>query len=156
MTRTLARLAFIGAAALAAAGLAPTVFAPAAFAQAASPAGLWKSIDDETKQPKALIRITDSNGVLSGRIEKILTDKPDAVCDACSGELKDKPVQGMQILQGLKADGDWYEGGTILDPNNGKVYKAKLRVVDGGAKLEVRGFIGVSLLGRTQTWVREQ
>ena len=80
----------------------------------------------------------------------------DAVCEACSGELKDKPVQGMQILQGLKADGDWYEGGTILDPNNGKVYKAKLRVVDGGAKLEVRGFIGISLLGRTQTWLREQ
>ena len=151
MKRTLSRLMFAGAVALAAVGLAP-----AAFAQAASPAGLWKSIDDETRQPKALIRITDSSGVINGRIEKILTDKPDAVCEACSGELKDKPVQGMQILQGLKADGDWYEGGTILDPNNGKVYKAKLRVVDGGAKLEVRGVIGISLLGRTQTWLREQ
>jgi uncharacterized protein (DUF2147 family) len=140
-----------------AAGLALALAVTGVFAQGKdSPVGLWKNIDDETKQPKALIRIVETDGVLSGKIEKILTDKPDAVCDKCEGDLKDKPVQGMQILAGLKKGEEWYEGGTILDPNNGKVYRSKLKLIDGGGKLQVRGFIGVSLLGRTQTWVREQ
>jgi uncharacterized protein (DUF2147 family) len=127
-----------------------------ARAQTDSPVGLWKTIDDETKQARSLVRITESGGQLSGKIEKILTDKPDAVCEVCSGDLKDKPVQGMIILRGLKKSGDWWEGGTILDPNNGKTYRSQARTVDGGAKLEVRGYIGTPLLGRSQTWIREQ
>jgi uncharacterized protein (DUF2147 family) len=127
-----------------------------AWAQADSPVGLWKTIDDETKQAKSLVRITESGGQLSGKIEKILTDKPDAVCEVCSGDLKDKPVQGMVILRGLKKGGDWWEGGTILDPNNGKTYRSQARTIDGGTKLEVRGYIGTPLLGRSQTWIREQ
>jgi len=140
--------------ALLAAGLA----APgAATAQSlASPVGLWRNIDDETKQSKALIRIVEQGGTLVGRIERILTDKPDAVCDQCTDERKGKPVQGMTILTGLRRDGDEWTGGEILDPNNGKVYKAKARLADGGRKLDVRGFIGIALVGRTQTWVREQ
>jgi uncharacterized protein (DUF2147 family) len=126
-----------------------------AFAQADTPVGLWRSIDDETKSPKALIRIAEQGGTLVGRIEKILTDKTDAVCDKCTDQRKDKPVQGMTILTGLKKDGDEWSGGEILDPNNGKVYKAKLKLADGGRRLDVRGFVGVALLGRTQTWVRE-
>ncbi len=129
--------------------------APAAMAND-SPVGLWKSIDDETKNPKALIRITEQAGVLIGRIEKILTDKVDALCDKCTDDRKDKPVQGMMILTGLKKDGDEWTGGEILDPNNGKVYKAKAKLIDGGAKLDVRGFLGVAVFGRTQTWLREQ
>jgi len=134
------------------------LLAPAgpALAQAAdSPVGLWRSVDDETGQPKALIRIVERNGTLTGRIEKILTDKPDAVCDKCTDERKGKPVQGMTILTGLKPEGNEWTGGEVLDPANGKLYKARAKVVDGGRKLDVRGFIGISLLGRTQTWVRE-
>ncbi len=121
-----------------------------------TPVGLWKSIDDETKQPKALIRIAEQGGALVGRIERILIDKPDAVCEKCSDDRKGKPVQGMTILTGLKRDGDEWNGGEILDPNNGKVYKAKVKLADAGRKLDVRGFVGIALVGRTQTWVREQ
>ena len=121
-----------------------------------TPIGLWKNIDDETKQPKALIRIVEQGGALVGRIEKILTDKADAVCEKCSDDRKGKPVQGMTILTGLKRDGDEWNGGEILDPNNGKVYKAKVKLADAGRKLDVRGFVGIALVGRTQTWVREQ
>ncbi len=133
--------------------------AGAAFAQAASPAGLWKSVDDSTKKEKSLVRIVESGGVYSGRVEKIIDpDSPkDAVCKDCSDERKDKPILGMTIIKNMKQsaeDKNVYEGGEILDPSNGKVYKSKLKLVDGGAKLDVRGYIGVPLLGRTQTWSR--
>ena len=123
----------------------------------ASPAGLWKTIDDETKQEKSLVRITDAGGVLSGRIEKLLdpSAKPDAVCDKCTDERKDKPVVGMTILRNLKNNADdkeWWDGGDIVDPNNGKVYKARLRPVEGGKKLQMRGYLGPFY--RTQTWIR--
>ena len=149
--RTILRSAAFGAAL---AGL----LAPAAASaqQLDSPVGLWKSIDDETKQAKALIRIVEQGGALIGRIEKVLTDKADAVCDLCPDDRKGKPVQGMTILTGLKKDGDEWTGGEILDPNNGKLYRAKAKLADGGRKLDVRGFIGIALVGRTQTWLREQ
>jgi uncharacterized protein (DUF2147 family) len=132
------------------------VAAASAFAQADSPVGLWKNIDDQTKEAKGLIRITENAGVLSGKIEKVLTKgQEDAKCEACEGALKDKPVAGMQIITGLKKGAEWWEGGTILDPNNGKTYKARLKLIDEGKKLEVRGYIGAPLLGRTQTWIRE-
>ena len=128
----------------------------AAMAQS-TPAGLWKTIDDETKAEKSLIRISDNGGVFTGKIEKILSDKPDAKCIECSDERKDQPVQGMTILRQVKADpedkGTW-QGGDILDPNNGKVYKVRLKTADAGKKLEVRGYIGTPMLGRTQTWLR--
>jgi uncharacterized protein (DUF2147 family) len=150
--RTTLRSAAFGAA-LAAGLLAPT----AASAQSPdSPVGLWRNIDDETKQSKALIRIVEQGGALVGRIERILTHQADAVCEKCTDERKGKPVQGMTILTGLRRDGDEWTGGEILDPNNGKVYKAKARLADGGRKLDVRGFVGIALVGRTQTWVREQ
>ncbi|MHA4869587.1 DUF2147 domain-containing protein [Duganella sp. PWIR1] len=129
-----------------------------AFADTTSPTGLWKNIDDETGKPKALIRITESNGVLTGQIEKIFRDANEdqnPKCDKCEGARKDQPIIGMTILSGLKKDGEEYAGGEILDPNNGKVYKSKLRLADGGKKLNVRGYIGVPMLGRSQTWVRQ-
>ncbi len=122
-----------------------------------TPTGLWKTIDDETKVEKSLVRIIDAGGVLLGKVEKILSDKPDAKCLECTDERKGQPVQGMTILRDIKPDPDdkalWI-GGDILDPNNGKVYKVRLKPVDGGKKLEVRGYIGTPLLGRTQTWLR--
>ena len=148
----------LAAPALAAAVLA--LAAPSLHAQApASPVGLWKNIDDETKQPKALIRISEKDGVISGRIEKILTDKTDAVCDKCTDDRKDQPVQGMTIVTGIRRNAeqpDLFDGGSILDPNNGKVYRSQMRLTEGGKKLEVRGYIGLPLLGRTQTWLREE
>lgn len=130
--------------------------ASAAMAQA-TPAGLWKTIDDETKAEKSLVRITESGGVYSGKVDKILTDKADAKCKECTDERKDQPVQGMTILRGIKpvaGEAGAFEGGDILDPNNGKVYKVQIKLADGGKKLDVRGYIGMPLLGRTQTWLR--
>ena len=139
--------------------LAGTAFAAAA--QATSPAGLWRTIDDSSKKDKSLVRIVEANGVYTGKVEKIVDpDSPkDAVCKDCSDERKDKPILGMTIIRNMKQSGDdktVFEGGDILDPNNGKVYKSKMKLIDGGSKLEVRGFIGISLLGRTQTWVRAE
>ncbi|KZE32894.1 DUF2147 domain-containing protein [Crenobacter luteus] len=118
-------------------------------------AGTWKAIDDETKQPKALVQVSESpTGELSGRIVKLFAN-PDALCEQCDGDRKGKPIQGMTILWGLKKAGDGWEGGKILDPKKGAVYSAKMRLADDGKKLEVRGFMGVSLLGRTQIWERQ-
>lgn len=122
-----------------------------------TPVGLWKTIDDETKQEKSHVRITEAGGVLSGRIERVSDPtKQDAKCDKCEGAKKDQKVIGMTILEGVKRDGgaDHWEGGSILDPNNGKVYKVRLTPKDGGKSLDVRGYIGAPMLGRTQTWVR--
>jgi uncharacterized protein (DUF2147 family) len=131
-----------------------------ALAQAqATPAGLWKTIDDATKKEKSLVRIVDNAGVYSGKIEQLLdpTSKADAVCDKCTDERKDKPILGMTIITGVKQSAsaaDIFDGGHILDPNDGKVYKVRLSPTDGGKKLDVRGYIGMPMLGRTQTWLR--
>ena len=133
--------------------------ATAATAQSVTPVGLWKTIDDATKKEKSLVRIVEAGGVLIGKIEKIIdpTEKADAVCDQCSDERKNQPVVGLTIIRGAKAASDdhgLWEGGDILDPGNGKVYKLRLKPVQGGKALEVRGYIGMPLLGRTQTWIR--
>jgi len=135
--------------------------ASAAAAQSTSPAGAWKTIDDATKKEKSVVRIVDNGGVYSGRIEKLLesTMAPDAVCKECTDDRKDKPVVGLLIVRNMKQSADdksVFEGGDILDPANGKVYKAKMKLIDNGSKLEVRGFVGISLLGRTQTWIRAE
>jgi uncharacterized protein (DUF2147 family) len=130
----------------------------AAWAQD-TPVGLWKTIDDETGKPKSLVRITENNGQLSGKIEKLFrepSEEQNPTCVKCEGANKDQPIVGMTILSGLKKDGDTYDGGQVLDPKNGKTYKAKVTLKDGGKKLDMRGYIGTPLLGRTQTWVREQ
>ncbi|MDM1548890.1 MULTISPECIES: DUF2147 domain-containing protein [Empedobacter] len=121
---------------------------------AQSPIGIWKTIDDETKQAKSYVEIFEKDGKLYGKVTKILTKgKEDAKCTDCSGALKNKPILGMQILSGLKKDGKEWNGGKIIDPNSGKEYKAKMSL-NGNDKLDVRGFIGISLVGRTQTWQR--
>jgi len=121
-----------------------------------TPVGLWKTIDDDGKTEKSLVRITDSGGVLSGRIEKIFDpSKQDSTCDKCTDERKDKPVLGMVILRNLKHDADdkdVWAGGDVLDPNNGKVYRARLKPIEGGKQLQMRGYIGPFY--RTQVWLR--
>jgi uncharacterized protein (DUF2147 family) len=124
-----------------------------------SPVGLWKTIDDNSGQPKGLVRIREINGQFDGRIEKIFPkpgDDPAPKCDKCDGARRNQPVLGMTILWGLTKQGEDYQGGEILDPENGKIYRAKMKLADGGKKLEVRGFIGVSLFGRSQIWLREE
>jgi uncharacterized protein (DUF2147 family) len=128
------------------------------LAQDASPVGLWKTIDDDTGKPKALIRITENNGELRGKIEKLFLDigEKNPKCDKCEGAQKDQPIIGMTILSGMKQEGIEYGDGQILDPANGKVYKSKMSLADNGKKLNVRGYIGMPMLGRTQTWLREE
>ena len=118
-----------------------------------TPVGVWKTIDDDTKQEKSLVRITESGGIVTGKIEKLLNHtEPNPVCDKCSDDRKGKPITGMSIIEGLKQSGEVWEGGEILDPNNGKVYRVRLKPVENGKKLEVRGYIGPFF--RTQTWIR--
>ena len=139
--------------------LAAALVSPQVLAQQASPAGLWKNIDDVSGQPRALIRITETNGTLEGKIEKVFpgpNESQNPRCDKCEGANKDAPIVGLVILSGLKKDGDAYGGGQILDPDNGKLYSSKVQLADGGKKLNVRGYIGVPMLGRSQTWVRQE
>ena len=139
--------------------LALPLMAVSAVAMAQNtPVGSWTTIDDETGKPKSVVEIYEArDGSLAGRVDEILqSDRgPDPVCDKCTGANKDKPVKGMVILWGIKQKGHTWEGGKILDPASGKVYSVKVTPTEGGSKLEVRGFMGFSLLGRTQTWVRQ-
>ena len=124
-----------------------------------SPVGLWRTIDDNTGQPKGLVRIRAVDGQYEGKIEKAFPkpgEDPAPKCDKCDGARHNQPVLGMTILWGLTQQGDEYQGGEILDPESGKIYRVKMKLTDGGKKLEVRGFIGISLLGRSQIWLREE
>ncbi len=128
-----------------------------AFAQT-SPVGTWTTIDDKTQKPKSVVEIYEArDGTLTGRVNEVLNSDrgPNPLCDQCTGERRNKPVKGMIILWGVKKKGDSWEGGKILDPASGKIYSVKVRPTSGGAKLEVRGFVGFSLLGRNQVWVRK-
>jgi uncharacterized protein (DUF2147 family) len=130
-----------------------------AWAGDASPVGLWKNLDDASGKPRALIRVTEANGKLQGRIEKVFPaagEDPNPKCTKCEGALKNAPVLGLVILSGLTKDGDDYVGGQILDPDNGKVYRSQLRLTQDGQQLSVRGYIGVPMLGRSQTWLRQE
>jgi len=141
--------------ALAAAALNGTV----AFAQTDPVVGHWTTIDDKTHQPKSIIRIDLVDQKLQGTIVKIFTapgERADPVCEQCKDHRKDKPIIGMTIMTGLKKSSNTsWDGGEILDPNNGSIYKVKLSLMPDAKALDVRGYIGVPMLGRTQTWVRD-
>lgn len=138
------------------AALSALVSVFAAAGDPASPAGRWRTFDDRIGAVHGLVELVEVNGELQGRILKSFDpQKPNPTCDHCEGERKGRPVLGMVFLWGLRRqDGEW-SGGQILDPDNGKVYRARLSLQDGGRRLKVRGFIGISLLGRTQVWVRD-
>ena len=125
-----------------------------------TPAGLWKTIDDDGKTEKSLVRIVNNGGVLTGKVEHI-TDpaKAEEKCTECKDERKDKPIVGMTIIDSVKQDADdpgTWGGGTILDPASGKTYKVRIKTIENGKKLEVRGYIGSPMFGRTQTWIRAE
>ena len=123
-----------------------------------TPVGLWRGFDEKTGDPKFEVRIADTGGVLNGKVEKRMSPdaKPDDICTECKDDRKDKPRLGLEIIRGAKKspDGDGWEGGKILDPENGKSYTLKMTPIEGGKKMEVRGSIGP--FGRTQTWTRVQ
>ena len=126
------------------------------LASGQSPLGIWKTIDDETGTPTSHVKIYEKGGKLEGEVIKILEPgKEEALCIKCSGNKKDKPVKGMVILWGLAKDGDEWTGGQVLDPKKGKQYKCYIKL-KGNDQLELRGFIGVSMFGRTQVWERVQ
>ena len=128
-------------------------YLPLAMA-ASSPAGTWTTIDDKTGEKRAVVNLSVSGGTLNGTIVKVFPQPGDTgICSKCPGAFKGKKIQGIGFVWGLKDEGNGvWGGGSILDPHTGKVYKAKMTLK--GNKLYVRGYVGVSLLGRTQTWVR--
>ena len=119
-----------------------------------TPIGRWKTIDDKTGKPKAIVLVYEEHGKLYGKIEATLDPNAKKICDKCKDARKDQAIVGMVIMRGLAMHGDEYSGGDILDPDNGSVYRCKLRVEEHGSQLSVRGFIGFSLLGRSQIWTR--
>ena len=122
-----------------------------------SPTGLWRTIDDKTHKPRGLVRIFEQDGAIFGRIEASF-DPVEAkqVCQKCEGDRKNKPVIGLLILRNMKKRGSDYAGGDILDPDTGWIYKCKMSLDEDGRKLTVRGYVGMALIGRSQTWIRQE
>ena len=130
-----------------------------AHAAEPSPAGTWKTIDDETHQARALVQIEEHDGTLTGRIVQLFREPGEdanPLCVDCPGERHNQPVLGMTILWNFHRDGDVWKGGDVLDPEDGSIYRANLQLHDNGTRLEVHGYIGVPLLGRSQVWERAQ
>ena len=116
--------------------------------------GKWKTIDDETGKPKSIVEIfKKSDGKYYGRIVQLLAKPEHETCVKCSDDRKNKPLVGLEIIRGLKKDDEEFTGGNITDPKNGKTYKCTI-TKDGAEKLNVRGYIGFSLIGRSQTWYK--
>lgn len=134
------------------------LLATAAYAANNTPVGTWTQVDDATGKPKSIIEITQQpDGTLQGTVKQVLFSDQGLhpICKKCEGDRHDKPVVGMVIMWGVKKDGNAWDGGQVLDPDSGKIYKVKLSLEDNGQKLDVRGYIGWSLFGRTQTWLRK-
>jgi uncharacterized protein (DUF2147 family) len=123
-----------------------------------SPVGLWQAVDDDTKQPTAWFLISDHNGVYDGIIAKMYLkpgEDPNVVCDRCTDDRRDHRWLGLEIIRGMKQeDADKYAGGTILDPRDGKIYKATMKLTADNQTLVVRGYLGFELLGQNQYWTR--
>jgi uncharacterized protein (DUF2147 family) len=122
-----------------------------------TPVGQWQQFDDRTGDLRSVIRIELVNGELVGTIVKPVLrpdEPPNPTCERCPGEFKDRPIEGLRVLWGLKGDGREWDGGRVLDPENGKIYRVKLTLSADGQALDVRGYVGISLFGRTQRWVR--
>ena len=122
-----------------------------------TPVGVWRTVDDKTRQPRGLVRIFERGGELVAVAESSFDPKElNDVCDKCTGSRRNQKVIGMEIVWGMKRKGGEYGGGEILDPDTGSIYKCKMTLEDSGKRLVVRGFIGISLVGRSQIWYREK
>ena len=121
--------------------------------------GIWEQVDDATGRVQSLVRITKTeNDAYQGFVEKLIPapgDDPNPKCEGCPGKRRNQPVLGIQIIEGLKRVGDGvYEGGEILDPDDGTLYRLKIVVLEKGKKLDVRGYVGIAWFGRSQIWRR--
>jgi len=127
----------------------------ASAADLSSPAGLWQPIDSHTGKPLGLIKIYAQRGLFFGRIEPSSpADNGTDRCTKCTDERKNQRIIGLVLIRNMRLEGGEYVGGDILDPDTGGVYGCKFRLIEGGRKMIMRGFFGISLLGRSQTWVR--
>ena len=117
--------------------------------------GQWETYDDKTNEKKAVIQIYKEQNLYYGKIIEKFTGPQDATCEKCEGSKKDAPIIGLVIIENIQKEDDSFEGGTILDPESGDVYKCYLKLVNDN-KLKVRGYLGVSLFGRTQYWLRKK
>jgi len=123
-------------------------------AQAQSIVGKWKTFDDQTGEAKSIVEISEKGGKYQGKVIEILNPaKKDSKCEKCPGDDKGKPIEGLVIIKNLTKKGEEYTGGGIIDPQSGKEYKCTIKT-KGKTQLEVRGYIGISLIGRTQTWTK--
>jgi uncharacterized protein (DUF2147 family) len=126
-----------------------------AMAVESSPVGLWKTFDDKTHKPRGIVLIYEERGIFFGRIESSFDpEELTGRCEKCSGDRKGAPVIGLVIMRGMTRHGSEYDGGDILDPETGYVYRCKFLLSGDGEKLFVRGYLGMSIFGRTQTWLR--
>ena len=119
-------------------------------------AGVWKQVDDSGKVG-AFVTISEQGGVFVGRLTRLFLDPgddPNPICTKCPDDKLNQPLLGLVFIEGMKQSGLDYEGGTILDPETGSVYRAKMSLSPNGAELTVRGFLGISIFGRSQTWTR--
>jgi uncharacterized protein (DUF2147 family) len=143
---------------MAAVALLPLIAACPALSADPTPVGLWQALDDDTKQPTGWFLISDHNGVFDGIIAKMFLkpgEDPNTVCDQCKDDRHDHPWLGLEIIRGMKQENpDKFAGGTILDPRDGKIYKATMKVTPDGQTLVVRGYLGIELLGQNQYWTR--
>ncbi len=125
-------------------------------ASAPSPLGDWKTIDDKTGRPRAIVRVYEQGGRLFAKIERSFTPgAQDRVCGVCKDERKNQPIIGLVIIRNMRFEDGEYTGGDILDPESGTVYSCKLRLDPSGSHLIVRGYLGFSWIGRSQTWERQ-
>jgi uncharacterized protein (DUF2147 family) len=126
-------------------------------AQEPSAVGLWEQVDERSGRAESWFKITERNGIYEGAIVKIFPkpgDDENWVCDKCEGAEKGAPVLGLKLIKGMRRNGMGYENGTIMDPRDGSVYRALMTLSPDGQHLEVRGYLGISLFGRSQTWNR--
>ncbi len=129
-----------------------------ASSEATSPVGIWMTIDDSTNKPRSYVQIYEEKGELKGKILKVFPrpgEEENPVCVKCKGEKNGKRAVGLEIMWGMKKDGSEWNGGFLMDPDNGETYKGFLEIAGWGKKLKVRGYIGISLFGRTQVWLRQ-
>jgi uncharacterized protein (DUF2147 family) len=136
---------------------AQAVSKPALTSPLASPVGRWRTVDDATGKVKSIVAIREQNGKLYGTIEELFDPPvPHPTCYLCTGDLKDRPLVGLQILWDFVPDGTQWSGGQVLDPETGKIYRASIALEDGGKRLRLHGYFLVTLLGRTEHWLRAE
>jgi len=154
----ISRILFLALVALA--GLSPLALAQSVRStnfEPHSPVGRWKTVDDATGKVTGIVAIREENGKLYGTIEQLFDPPvPHPTCYLCSGDLKDRPLVGLQILSGFVQDGGQWSGGQILDPETGKIYSASLSLEDRGKKLRLHGYFLIPVLGRTEHWLRDE